>query len=274
MNKKVLLWAGLAGLVVLAAAAAGVYNWVLGPTLAASGAITAIPIVVSVNTFTPQSAAATQAEPVAETTAEPAAADTAAAPTSEPATDSQGGLLVLTIDQAQSEVRFILTEELRGQPKTVVGASNQVAGQIAVDPSDLSTAQVGIIQVNARTLATDSSQRDRAIRNQILSTDAYEYINFTPSQVLGLSGSAAAGDAFTFQIAGTLTIRDISQEVVFDVTATVEAANQLSGTATTTVQRADYDLTIPNVPSVANVSQSVTVEIDFVATGVQNDGNG
>jgi len=54
----------------------------------------------------------------------------------------------------------------------------------------------------------------------------------------------------------------------------VDAADQLSGTATTTVQRADFELVIPNVPSVANVSESVTVEIDFVATGVQNDANG
>ncbi len=274
MNKKLVLLVGLVGLVILAVAAVGVYNWLLGPTLAASGDITAIPIVVSVSTSTPASAA-TAAQAEAEPTAAPAVAEaSAAAPTAAPATEAAGGLLVLTIDQAQSEVRFILTEELRGQPKTVIGASNQVTGQIAVDPSDLTTAQVGILQVNARTLATDSGQRDRAIRNQILSTDAYEFITFTPSQVLGLSGSAAAGDTFSFQIAGTLTIRDISQQVVFDVTATVDAADQLSGTATTTVQRADFELVIPNVPSVANVSESVTVEIDFVATGVQNDANG
>jgi len=275
MNKKTVLWGGLTGLVILAVAAVGVYNWLLGPTLDASGDITAIPIVVSVNTSTPANAAATDVEAETEPTPAPAASEvSAAAPTEAPATEATGSLLVLTIDQAQSEVRFILTEELRGQPKTVIGASNQVAGQIAVDPSDLSTAQVGILQVNARTLATDSSQRDRAIRNQILSTDAYEYITFTPSQVLGLSGSAATGDTFTFQIAGTLTIRDISQAVVFDVTATVDAADQLSGTATTTVRRADFELVIPSVPSVANVSESVTVEIDFVAAGVQNDANG
>ncbi len=57
----------------------------------------------------------------------------------------------------------------------------------------------------------------------------------------------------------------MTQPVVFDVTATADALNQLSGTATATVQRSNYDLTIPSVPSVANVSEAVQLEIDFVA---------
>ena len=71
-----------------------------------------------------------------------------------------------------------------------------------------------------------------------------------------------------------LTIRDISQPVVFEVTATVDDMNTLSGLATTTVQRADYGLVIPSVPSVANVSEDVIVEIDFVATEIDNDNDG
>ena len=62
-----------------------------------------------------------------------------------------------------------------------------------------------------------------------------------------------------------LTVRDVTQPVVFDVTATVDSLSQLSGTATTSVLRSDYGLEIPNVPSVANVSEEVQLEIDFVA---------
>jgi polyisoprenoid-binding protein YceI len=270
------MWGGLAGLVVLAVAAFGVWNWLLGPTLEATGQITAIPIALESTVTAISAADETVVEPPTEAetaTDAPVSVATEAAP-AEATSEEASGLTLLAISQAESEVRFILTEELRGQPKTVVGVSDQVAGQIAVDPADLSTAQVGVIQVNARTLATDSSQRDRMIRNQILSTDEYEYITFTPSQVLGLSGNAAPGDSFTFQIAGILTIRDISQPVVFEVSITADAMNQLSGLATTTVQRADFDLVIPSVPSVANVSEAVTIEIDFVATGIQNDRNG
>jgi hypothetical protein len=39
----------------------------------------------------------------------------------------------------------------------------------------------------------------------------------------------------------------------------------LVGLASTTILRADFDLTIPQVPAVAGVSEAVLLEIDFVA---------
>ncbi len=261
MNKRVLL-IGFAGVLVLGALlVAVVYNWVLGPTLAASGQITAIPVVLPVESTATSETAAATTEP-STTESAPTDAQATTAPTAESA---GSGLTVLQFVQAESEARFILSEVLRGQPKTVVGVTNQVAGEIAVDPNNLSTAQVGVIQVNARGLTTDSNQRNQAIRNRILHTDSFEFITFTPTEIIGLDGSAQPGDTFNFQLAGNLTIRDITQPVVFDVTATVDAMHQLSGTAAVTVNRADYNLVIPSVPSVADVSEEVRVELDFVA---------
>jgi polyisoprenoid-binding protein YceI len=260
VNRKGLLL-GAAGFVVAGGlAAVGVYSWVLGPTLAASGEMTPIPVLPAEITAAP---AAT--EPVAAT-AEVVPTHTAASEASPAAEVSDtGDLTVLQIVPSESQARFILSEVLRGQPTTVVGATDQVAGEIAVNPNDLSTAQVGVIQVNARDLTTDSNQRNQAIRNRILHTDNFEFITFAPTSVIGLDGSAQPGDTFTFQLAGDLTIRDITQPVTFEVTATVEALNQLSGTAVTTVQRAAYGLNIPSVPHVADVSEEVRVELDFVA---------
>jgi polyisoprenoid-binding protein YceI len=248
-RSTLLIGLGVLLVVVVLVSVAGVlaYNALLGPTLAPSGELTAIPVVVA--TATPSAAGANDPTPAAD-----------------PATEVPAGMLVLNIDPAQSEVSFTIDEELAGSPNTVVGTSSTVAGQIAVDPSDLSTAQIGVIQVDARTFVTDSNQRNGAIRNFILNTDTYEYITFTPTEVRGLSGSAAPGDSLTFQVVGDLTIRDVTQSVTFDVTATADSANQLSGTATTTVQRADFELTIPSVPRVANVSDDVLLTITFVAT--------
>src|SRR5262245_14265399 len=57
------------------------------------------------------------------------------------------GSLSLQIVPEQSEARFTIDEILRGRPNTVVGKSNQVAGEIAVNPNDLSAAKVGAIRV-------------------------------------------------------------------------------------------------------------------------------
>jgi polyisoprenoid-binding protein YceI len=261
MKNKFMVF-GVVAVLALGALAAGVYNWVLGPTLAPSGELTAIPVLPVESTATPKAASPAGVTPSAPTEV---AAPATQAPTA--AADTGTELQVLQIVPSESEVRFVLSEVLRGQPTTVVGLTNQVAGQIAVDPRDLSTARVGVIQVNARELATDNNQRNRAIRNFILNTDQYEFISFAPTSVIGLDGSAQPGDTFTFQLAGDLTIRDVTQPVVFDVTATVEAMDRLSGSAIVTLRRGDYALTIPRVPSVADVSEEVRVELDFVAAG-------
>ena len=74
------------------------------------------------------------------------------------------------------------------------------------------------------------------------------------------------GQPFTFQITGDLTIRDITKSVTFDVTVTPVSADrdQRHGDRDRPAQR--LRLNIPNVPQVANVSEDVQLQIDFVAT--------
>ncbi len=207
----------------------------------------------------------------AEDTMEEEAAEEEAAeePTEETAVDSDEaaptGLTIYEISQAESMVQFELDEDLRGVRTTVVGATDQVAGQIALDFNDLSTAQVGEIQINARTLATDNNFRNRAIQNEILETGAYEFISFVPTAVNGLPASAGLGEEISFTIDGDLTIRDITEPVTFSVVATAVSDTQISGTATATVLRDTYGLTIPEVPNVANVENEVDLIINFVA---------
>ena len=109
---------------------------------------------------------------------------------------------------------------LRGSPVTVVGVTDQVAGQIAIDPANPAATQLGEIRVNARTLATDNDFRNRAIKNQILDTNTYEFVTFQPTELVGLPETVTVGQPFSFQVVGDLTIRDVTQPVTFDVTVT------------------------------------------------------
>jgi hypothetical protein len=94
----------------------------------------------------------------------------------------------------------------------------------------------------------------------------FEFINFAPTAVDGLPDSVTLGEAFSFQITGNLTIRDITNQVTFEATVTPVSETRLEGAATATIQRGDYNLAIPNVPNVADVSEDVQLEVDFVAT--------
>ena len=249
MNRKYVL-IGIFFLVIFVAGGIWLWNWVLGDTEAASGPITAIPVV----TETTIVGAAPTEVPI-EPTNEPVAEETPV----------ESSPLIFQISQEESQASFTIFEELRGQPKDVVGTTNQMAGEIALDTNDLSTVQVGVIQVNARTLVTDDNRRNQAIRNRILNTDNYEFITFTPTQISSLEGTATVGQEFTFQIAGDLTIRDITKPVVFDVTAQLVTEDQLTGSSVTKIQRGDFNLVIPSVPSVANVGEEIALEINFVA---------
>jgi len=176
-----------------------------------------------------------------------------------------GSPIVYQIAPAGSSVRFELDEDLRGERITVVGQTDQVAGELALDLANPSSAQVGVIQINARGLTTDNNFRNRAIQNEILNTGNFEFITFTPTAVNGLPDSAAVGDTVEFTIDGDLTITDQTQPVTFNVSATLVSEGQIVGTATAVINRTDYGLNIPSVPSVANVEEEVDLIITFTA---------
>jgi polyisoprenoid-binding protein YceI len=269
--KRQTLIIGIGILIVLVGGGFWLYNWVLGDTLPASGPIQATPLSVDSPLSTGSNPASpTTAAPVQEATptstsipATPAQAAASSQPTGAAASSNAAGVVYQFVKD-QTQVSFQIHEELRGSPKEVVGTTNEIAGEVAVDFNDLSKSQVGVIQIDARTLVTDDRMRNQAIRNRILHTDQYEFITFTPTQISGLSGSAAPGQAFTFQIAGNLTIQDITQPVVFEVTGQIDSSNRLTGKATTTITRSAFNLEIPSVPFVANVGDEITIEINGV----------
>ena len=256
MSKKVLIGIGVVGILIII----GVAAYVLRPTAEASAPIEAIPVEVEQDTAI---------EPTAEMVAvEEKEMTPTEEPTEEPmeeAAVASDGVIVFTIVQAESEVRFTLDELLSGIPTTVVGATDQVAGEIAIDPTAPANSQVGVILINARTFVTDNNFRNRAINNEILETDEFEFVNFTPTSVIGFPENPAVGEPLEFQIIGDLTIRDITHEVTFDVTVTAASETRLEGSASAMIARTDFDLQIPNVPRVADVDEEVLIEIDFVA---------
>ncbi len=166
------------------------------------------------------------------------------------------------ISSADSLVSFTLQEEIRGIETTVVGSTDQVAGEILIDFDNPAASMLGDVVVNARTLTTDSSNRNRAVRGAILGTDTFEFITFSPTSIDGLPSEPA--DSFKFTVTGDLTIRDVTQLVTFEVEIS-GPEDRLEGSASTVVNRTDFGIVIPSVPFIANVSEDVTVSIEFVA---------
>ena len=173
-----------------------------------------------------------------------------------------------------SELGLALKEDLMGEPDTVLasyGAQLRDYLKQHIQPVT-SEGQAWTVQVdnltvktvNARTLATDSEFRDRALKNRILYTDDYEFVTFAPTKLTGLPDAATFGEPFDFQMTDELTIMDVTRPVTFDVTVT-PTEDGLEGLATTTFPYEDFSLNIPASQAVQAVADEVTLEFNFTA---------
>ncbi len=180
---------------------------------------------------------------------------------------------VFRIQQESSQVSFTLEEDLRGQRVTVVGTTNDVAGDILINRSSPELSTIGAIRINLRTLATDNGSRDRMMRSQILNSaqDEFEFTEFTPTSVEGLPSEVTIGEPFTFQVTGDLPLAGTTNSITFEVTVTPISETEIQGVGVTTVLRSDYGLNIPSVPSVANVTDEVELRIEFTSVAVDGE---
>jgi polyisoprenoid-binding protein YceI len=164
-----------------------------------------------------------------------------------------------------SEARFYIDEILRGQPKKVEGVTQEVSGSLLIESLDPLTVSMQPIEIQAANFVTDNNFRNRAINDAILQSGRYPTITFTPTSIDGLPGSAQVGQTYVFVVTGELTIRDITSPATFQVTLNAESEDLITGSASTTINRSDYQLNIPSVPQVADVSEQVLLEFDFSA---------
>lgn len=255
------------------------------PTLSASQSFALATQVVELEEIVAAQAAAVAEQAAAVTTLEMAATaaavqqataipsptliptDTAIPPTEAP----QNRVLYRIAAGGASEARFFLQEDLRGARTDVIGRTDQVAGDIVIDFANPALSQVGVIRTNARTLVTDSSQRNAALRSRILRSaqDEYEFIDFAPSALTGLPDSIGIGTTYPLEIEGMLTIVGQAIPVVFVGEATLASEEHLHGEFTARLRYADWGIAIPNLPFIANVDEEVELTLSFVAERVE-----
>lgn len=211
-----------------------------------------------------------------ETSGEPSqsAADAAATLAPDEAASETGELVAYQLEPSGTTARFAIDEVLNGNDVTAVGTTNEVAADLRVNLQNPAQSQLGEIVINARTIETDNTFRNRALRLSILqsSQDQYEFIRFQPTSLEGLpTEPVSVGDTLEFQIVGDLTILDTTQQETFDAQVTLEEDDLITGTASTTILYPDYSISIPEVQSVASVEDEVRLELEFVATAGSAD---
>lgn len=172
------------------------------------------------------------------------------------------------IDSTRSKAGFSIFEVLNGKDKTVIGTTDQVAGTILVDTQNPANSTASEIKVSARTLKTDAAARDNTIARFVLKSEepGNEFLVFKTTKIEGLPAVGEENKSYALTITGDMTISGMTRPMTFQATATYTSTQELHITAKGELKRGDFNLIIPSVPFVADVGETVSIDMDLMAT--------
>lgn len=177
------------------------------------------------------------------------------------------GLETFQIVPGQTTASYSVYENLIIQNKPnndAVGTTHSVQGSFKIRTGNNPLVAGMTIQVDLRTLQSDSSMRDNYIQRNTLQTDMYPYATFVSVSTQGLPASYSDGQAVHFQLIGNLTMHGKTNKETFDVQGKV-VGNTITGTATSTIYMTDFGMQPPNLANIAIAQNKVVITIDFTA---------
>jgi polyisoprenoid-binding protein YceI len=210
---------------------------------------------------------------------EPAAESEAA--TSQPAQEAPTGsgapltgTHTFTVVPEGSQASFIASEEffadalakygIDAGENVVVGTTPGVTGEIQLDFDSAEPLQSAQFTVDMTGLQTDQNQRDDWLEDNAIQTNAFPESTFTATSATGLPETIQDGQEVSFQLNGDLTVRDVTKNVTFDVTAVI-SGNTLQGTAKLDLNMTDFGITPPDFVNTLTVNDPFTIEVEITA---------
>ncbi len=207
----------------------------------------------------PPTAAAT-AMPVATSTPVPQAVPTI---TEEPQAGRGVARFVLLPEKSQAS--YSIDETFLNQNNklvTAVGVTTALVGELTLDYANPAASTFGEFTVDISTLKSDSTRRDEAIRERWLESAAYPVARFVVTEVKDFPADPREGQTVQFQLAGDLTIRQVTKSVTWDVTAVLQGS-QLTGTAVTQIMLVDFSIMPPTIAGILNVTDGALLTLNF-----------
>lgn len=145
----------------------------------------------------------------------------------------------------------------------IVGSTTEIEGELLLD---LAQTAIGPseFRVNVASLTTDQDRRDNWIRENGPKLNDYPLAVFVATGVENAPSDYVEGEETTFQLLGDLTIREITQPVTFDVTATL-ADDTITGVAQTALKLTDFGIDPPNFANTLKVADDFMVQVELTA---------
>ncbi len=168
------------------------------------------------------------------------------------------------LDSSSSEARYLVRELLAANTieNDVTGRTTAVRGHITLDPHSKVIPNESKVVIDLTTLKTDKSRRDGYVQRRTLETAQYPNAELVVKEIKGLPASLPNAGVLTLTLFGDLTLHGVTRATTWSVKANATPTG-FTGTASTTLLFADFDIDVPRVPVVARVDDPITLQLDF-----------
>ena len=143
---------------------------------------------------------------------------------------------------------------------TAVGRTSDLSAELDFDGAMITRV---VIVADLRTLRSDQSRRDQALRSRGLETDTYPTATFTLSEPIAIGEAALAGGLIEQSVRGTLELHGVANEVEIALTGQlVDGLAVIVGSAV--IALADYEIVPPTNFRVISIEDSGTMEFQII----------
>lgn len=143
---------------------------------------------------------------------------------------------------------------------TAVGRTSDLSAELDFDGARITRV---VITADLRTLRSDQSRRDQALRNRGLETDMYPTATFTLSEPIEIGEAALSGGLIEQSVRGTLELHGVVNEVEIALTGQlVDGLAVIVGSSE--IALADYEIVPPTNFRVVSIEDSGTMEFQII----------
>lgn len=163
-----------------------------------------------------------------------------------------------------NEVRYRIREQLVrvDLPNDAIGKTADITGAIVLTAGGQIIPAKSKFVASVGSLKSDRDRRDGFVRRNVLETDQYPTVDFTPTAFRGLPATLPTSGSHTFAVIGNLTVRGVTKPTTWRVKAAAKNG-QVTGTASTAFTFSDFNIDQPRVPIVLSVADTIKLEYDF-----------
>ena len=182
---------------------------------------------------------------------------------------------------AESKASYIADEELFALAFTkfglpagwakVVGTTQAIEGRFQID-MEQPAASLGSNEFTVRmnTFSTGRDMRDNWIREHGPRFNDYPVATFRATAIEGVAGSGRPGEELSFNLRGSLTIREIARPATFAVRARL-TGDTLDGEATTRLLMSSFGIETITFHDTLTVADEIGLDVRFRARAERKD---